>query len=281
MMSRPIGWSLLCLAFLAASAAPPARAAEDTKEIRLYALDCGRAKIKNMGFFSDTGEYDGKSGSIVAPCFLVRHPKGWLLWDTGLSEKTASSMKEGGIEMSVPVTLAEQLKRLGLAPADVTYVAFSHMHFDHTSNANEFGASTWILNRAELTWALGTPTPFGVMPDTFSNHKTAKTQVIDGDHDVFGDGRVRILKAPGHTPGHQVLRLRLKKAGVVILSGDLYHSRANRKFRRVPVFNYNRADTLASMDRIERIVSNTKARLIIQHDPADFRTLPKFPGYIN
>jgi len=105
--------------------------------------------------------------------------------------------------------------------------------------------------------------------------------MIDGDYDVFGDGTVRILKAPGHTPGHSVLELTLKKAGVVILSGDLYHVHKNRTFQRVPIFNYDRADTLASIDRIERIVKNTKAHFVVQHDPTDLQTLPKFPAYLD
>ena len=104
--------------------------------------------------------------------------------------------------------------------------------------------------------------------------------MIEGDYDVFGDGAVRILKTPGHTPGHQVLLLELRKSGTVILSGDLYHLRDNRKFRRIPTFNSSRAETLASIDRIERIVKNRKARFVVQHDPVDFAALPKFPAYL-
>ncbi len=273
------------LLFLLAVVAAPALAADQVNEVRLYALDCGRAEFKDMGFFSDTGEYDGKPGAIVVPCFLVRHAKGTLLWDTGLGDKLAESKDgvelAGGIRLRVTVTLAEQLKALSLTPADVTHVAFSHFHFDHTGNANFLGASIWIINNAELNWALRTPSPFGVDPATFSAYKTSKTQMIDGDHDVFGDGSVRILKAPGHTPGHQVLEIKLRKSGTVILSGDLYHTRDNRKYRRVPAINFERADTLASIDRIEKIVTNTKARLVVQHDMGDFRALPKFPAYLN
>jgi N-acyl homoserine lactone hydrolase len=104
--------------------------------------------------------------------------------------------------------------------------------------------------------------------------------MIDGDYDVFGDGTVRILKAPGHTPGHQVLEVRLSKSGTVILSGDLYHLSANREFKRVPVVNTDRSDTLASMDRIEKIAKNTHARVIVQHDPQVFDSLPKPPAYL-
>src|SRR5262249_37795011 len=181
----------------------------------------------------------------------------------------------------VTATLAGQLKALGIAPQDVTHVAFSHLHFDHTGNANLFGAATWLMNRAELAWAANPPPGAFVQPESFSAYKSAKTEMIDGDHDVFGDRSVRILKAPGHTPGHQVLLVKLRTAGTVVLSGDLYHLRANRTHRRVPEFNTERADTLASMDRIEKIIKNTKARLVIQHDPADFAALPRFPAYLD
>ena len=267
------------------ASALPAYAADAIKTVRLYALDCGLVDIKNMGLFSDTGEYDGKPGALVTPCFVVRHPKGTLVWETGLGDQLAEK-KEGAdlpgglFHISMPVTLADQLGKLRLAPSDVTFVAFSHFHFDHTGNANVFSGATWIINKHELEWALREPTPFGVDPTTFSGYKTAKTQTIEGDYDVFGDGSVRILKAPGHTPGHQVLEIRLRKAGTYILSGDLYHTRANRQFHRIPDFNLNRADSLASIDRIEKIVLNTKARLIVQHDPVDFKLLPKFPGYL-
>jgi hypothetical protein len=180
----------------ALAVAGPLRAAEPAEAIRLYALDCGHASFKDSGFFSDTGEYDGKPGAVAVPCFLVRHPKGTLLWDTGLSDKIAESpngVEHEGIRMSLARTLASQLKELGLSAGDVTYLAFSHLHFDHTSNANAFASSTWIMNGSDLKWALGTPTPFGVDPASFSAYSKAKTQMIEGDHDVFGDRTVRIL----------------------------------------------------------------------------------------
>jgi N-acyl homoserine lactone hydrolase len=274
----------IALSIAGAAAAGLAYAADTVKGLRFYTLDCGRGEFKDMGMFSDTGEYDHKPGTIVVPCYVIRHPKGTLLWDTGLGDKLAEDKKgvdNKGVHLYVDVPLLQQLKTLGLAPADITYVAFSHFHFDHTGNANAFGSSTWIINNAELAWAQGSPPPFGVDADKISGYKTAKTQMIDGDYDVFGDGSVRILKAPGHTPGHQVLALKLKNSGTVILAGDLYHTRDNRKFRRVPGFNYGRAETLASIDRIEKIVTRTKARLVVQHDPVDFKSLPKFPAYLD
>ena len=284
-MSRSHLLRLLSASLLlaASSAILPAQAADEVKDVRLYALDCGRAHIKDLGMMSDTGEYNGKSAWIADPCFLIRHPKGSLLWDTGLGDAIAD--KKDGVDMGAGVMyvdhkLPDQLKEIGLAPADITYLTFSHTHFDHTGNANEFPDATWILNKAELAWAESKPGDF-VNIDTMSAYKTAKKQMIDGDYDVFGDGSVMILKTPGHTPGHQSLELKLKKSGVVILSGDLWHMRDNYRFRRVPPFNVDRADTLASIDRVSTILKNTKGRLVIQHDPNDFKALPKFPKYLD
>jgi N-acyl homoserine lactone hydrolase len=277
--------NLICSAALLAAFAllVSARAADEVKEVRLYALDCGRVHILDMGMFSDTGEYDGKPVDIVDPCWVVRHPKGTLLWDTGLGDALAAN-KDGvdtGIgRMWVDVTLIDQLKAIGLTPADITYLSLSHTHFDHTGNANEFPDATWILNKAEIAWAETRPGE-AVKLETFSAYQTAKTQMIDGDYDVFGDGAVRILRTPGHTPGHQSLMLRLKHAGTVIISGDLYHLRENYTYRRVPPFNVDRADTLASIDRVNTILKNTHGRLIVHHDRGDFKSLPAFPKYLD
>jgi len=168
-----------------ALASGPARAKDPVKEVRLYAIECGRMEVKDMGAFADTGEYDGQSGTLAVSCYLIRHPKGTLLWDTGLSDKLAEN-KDGGdvgpFKLRVKTPLIDQLKTIGVTPADVTYLAFSHFHFDHTGNANAFAASTWIVNKAELAWAESTPTPFGVDPSAWSAVKTATTRLIDGDH---------------------------------------------------------------------------------------------------
>ncbi len=272
---------LLAAFVLLTAAVAPLSAAEPVAEIRIYALDCGHLEFKNLSFFSDTGEYDGKSGAIAVPCFLIRHPKGNLMWDTGLSPDFPKGPNSAGVSGGPGVAVEQQLQQIGLKPTDIRYLAFSHLHSDHTGNANLFKTSTWILNKEELAWALAGGSGSPVDMATFSGYKTAKNQMIDGDYDVFGDGAVRILKTPGHTPGHQVLVLKLKSAGTVILAGDLYHFRSDRAQRLVPLFNTERADTLASFDRVERLARNTKARLIIQHDPDDFKALPKFPAYLN
>ena len=263
-----------------------ASTAEPVKQLRLYAMDCGTVSIKDARLFSDTGDLDGKSLKAVVTCFLIRHPKGNLIWDAGLSDELAKTpggaeAAGGNFHLQVTKPLLTQLGEIGVTPADVTYLAFSHLHFDHTGNANAFAQSTWLMNKAEYAAATADPPGFGVDPSTISAHKSAKLEMIAGDHDVFGDGSVRILAGPGHTPGHQLLQLSLAKAGTVVLSGDLYHTHENRKERNVPAINTSRADTLATMDRIEKIVKNRKARFVVQHVQADFDALPKFPAWLD
>jgi glyoxylase-like metal-dependent hydrolase (beta-lactamase superfamily II) len=208
-----------------------ANAAGD-KEIRLYAIDCGSLTFKDMSMFSDTGHYDGKkNGSMVDPCFLLQHPAGFFLWDTGLGDALVGHdppVNEAGVGLHVQKTLVGQLAQIGVRPADIKVLAFSHFHVDHTGNANLFTAATWLINEEELRWALGKPTPPVVVPESFNAYKNVQTRMISGDYDVFGDGTIRILRTPGHTPGHQVLLVKLAHTGPVLLSGDLYHLASDR-----------------------------------------------------
>jgi glyoxylase-like metal-dependent hydrolase (beta-lactamase superfamily II) len=262
-------------------------AAQSTSpEVRLYTMDCGRLDFKDMALFSDTGEYEGKPGSVVVPCYLIKHPNGWLIWDTGLGDKVFdqpdhSMSPTNGIKMTVTHRIVDQLAQLQLKPEDINYVAFSHFHFDHTGNANLFNKATWIINTNELNWITSSSAPPTANLESFNLYTQVKTQMITSDYDVFGDGSVRIIKTPGHTPGHQSLMLQLKKKGTVILSGDLYHLRQNREHSRVPTINTSRSDTLASMNRAENISKNKKAHFIIQHEEADFKSAPKFPAYMD
>jgi len=275
---------LVCAFFLSGTSVASAGSSAKPPSIQLYALDCGRIVFDDMTLFSDTDDYDGKPGMLADPCFLIRHPRGILLWDTGLGDKIAQTpggFAINGIRLYEDVTLQAQLQKLELTPDDISYVAFSHLHFDHVGNANSFANVTWIINKTELEAALGPNPPFGDDASTISAHDRGKMRLIDGDFDVFGDGTVRILKMPGHTPGHQALALRLSKAGVVLLSGDLYHTRDNRRLGRIPRVNTSRSDTLASMDRFERLVTYLHARVIVQHDENDFHDLPPFPGHLD
>lgn len=276
----------LACALLALMFASSMASATDAPTVRLYAMDCGHIEFKDMSLFADGDEYAGTAGKMVDPCFLIVHPKGTLLWDTGLGDAIAGKPdgvndEKNGIHASVPVTLLSQLQQLKLAPADIDFVGLSHLHFDHAGNLAMFPKATWVISPAELAWATATPAPFGVEPATFAGYREATLRSNAFDDDLFGDGSVRILRAPGHTPGHKVLLLQLQHAGTVILSGDLYHSRANVEHSRVPPINDSRADTMASFDRVSRLLKTHKGRLVVQHDPADFAALPKFPAFLD
>jgi N-acyl homoserine lactone hydrolase len=281
---------LYALSFTAASVTAvgfgaPLQALDKPSALRMYTLDCGRFEAKDMSAFSDTGEFDAQPGKLVGTCFLLVHPKGTLLWDTGLPD-TLAAMPNGftdqfGITLKVIKPLLPQLAELGVKPSEIDYVAFSHLHGDHTGNASAFTSSTWLIGKAGLQWAQGKPTPIGIDPRNLSGFKKAKLQLLDFDHDVFGDGSVRILRTPGHTPGHQALLVSLAKAGKLLLSGDLFHTKVSAAKGLVPNFNESRAETLASIDRVSKLLKSTKARLIVQHAPEDFASLPVPPTYLD
>ena len=248
--------------------------------LKLYLFDCGHLALDSLARFSiDDGETDVRE--LIVPCYIVEHPDGRMLWDGGLpSSYTEPPSHRPNARIDVP--LADQLAALdlGFDLATLDYVAFSHMHYDHVGVANEIEGATWLVQRPEHE-AMFAPQADGspAEPELYANLRDAETILLDGDHDVFGDGRVRILSAPGHTPGHQVLFLDLAETGPLVLSGDLYHFRLSREDRRVPTFNFDEAQTLASMDKVEAFVAETGATFWIEHDLALFETLDKAPAY--
>ena len=251
-------------------------------EIKLYAMNCGTIHFTDFNSFSDTGEYEKKSVDLSDPCFLISHPQGFFLWDTGLSDSLIHKPETmGNIKLSKTISLKDQLEKIGLKPNDIKYVSISHSHFDHTSNLNMFKKSTWILQKSELNYASNKHSSVVLDPKKMTSWKQAKKNIIDGDYDVFGDGTVKILKTPGHTPGHQSLEVKLSHSGVLILSGDEYHQRESFEPLRIPEFNTSRAETMASSDRIKTLLKNTHGRLVVQHDQNDFNSLPKYPDYLN
>jgi N-acyl homoserine lactone hydrolase len=285
-LKRSLGLTAALAALLTFAGATPSMAQQGagvTKPAsadRLYTLDCGLTEFADAAYFSDTGEYDGKSLRLPTPCYLIKHGKDWMLWDTGNGDRLAAVpgglVKFGG-RFTVKITLVSQLAQLGLKPDDIRYVALSHLHQDHTGNIPLFPKTTFLVSSVELAWARGKPTPFGVNAVAIAPLAHARIEASDDDRDVFGDGSVRILKAPGHTPGSRMLLVRLAKTGPVLISGDLFHTRENYEKDLVPAVNISRADTLASSQRLRRIAANTHARVVIQHDPTDFAGMPVFP----
>jgi N-acyl homoserine lactone hydrolase len=253
--------------------------------VQLYAMDCGRASFADVGMFADDGSVTGQSRTLVDPCYLIRHPDGDLIWDTGFPDAVADM--EGGLNLegfgarvTMESKLVDQLAQLELTPADIEFVSFSHAHSDHTGNGNLFAGSTWIVDPDERAYlfraeARADAQSFGA----YNQLENAQTRLIEGDADldVFGDGSVTIIQAPGHTPGHTVLLVRLPGAGAVLLTGDMYHLAESRERRLVPAFNVDRTQTLASQEKVERIATENNALVIRQHVQEDFDALPRFP----
>jgi len=273
----------------AAQSAPAARA-QAPKTVRLYVFDCGLLNITTEGVLryhvtlAEVGET-----RMSVPCFLIAHPRGTLMWDLGVIPDAVVEAQSQGVARAnntaasaavVTRTLKGQLAEIGYRPADITYFAISHAHGDHSANMNEFAASTWLARPAErdFMWADNNTR---VNPTFYTLLKNSKPMLLEKDeYDVFGDGQVVIKSAPGHTPGHQVLILRLASTGRVMLSGDLYHYPPERTLHPAPPDNeFSVQQSAASRTMIEDYLRKTKTTLWIEHDFAANAKLKKSPAY--
>lgn len=230
---------------------------------RLYVIDCGLAHAIDQSVWSPSVNV-GVPIELSDNCYLIHHTTaGYLLWDTGISDRVAALPEgtpgaEAGMTWYRTGTLLASLAALGVTPADVRYVAVSHCHPDHIGNVDEFPDATLIIQKAEWDYAMGRPQkPFS------PEHKA---QLLEGDKDLFGDGSITILSTPGHTPGHESLLVHLDTTGYVVLSGDVVHFQANWDNRRVPSFNTDKTQSVASMDKIAHVLKEKHAQLWINHD---------------
>jgi N-acyl homoserine lactone hydrolase len=253
---------------------------------RMYVLSCGESVTTDVSRWSP-GVNVGQSWEFSSNCYLIRHAKGWMLWDAGFPDTIAAMpdgmvMAGGLLRAKVPKTLSSQLAQIGVKPTDVSYVAFSHFHGDHVGNANLFTSATLYIQETEYAVAFGPePQKSGFNPATYDKLRANPVVKLQGDYDVFGDGSVMILSTPGHTLGHQSLLVRLQKTGVVILSGDLTHFQANWDARRVPGMNFNRDQTMASMEKVAALVVTEKAQLWINHDKGQSAKMPRPPAFLD
>ncbi len=252
------------------------------KSLRLYIFDCGIIHTTNVDAYSLKKE-EVASTEMAIPCILVAHPKGTLMWDNG--DIPDRAFPPGGGPASAGVVtqakpLLPQLAAVGYTPADITYLAMSHYHGDHMANANAFAGSTWLVRKVERDRMFSGEPILRSDPANYSLLKNSKTVIIDQDeYDVFGDETVIIKSAPGHTPGHQVLFLKLKKTGPIVLSGDLYHYPEERTLNRLPVAEFNKEQTAASRGELEVFLKKTGAQLWIQHDFVGNAKLKKAPEF--
>ncbi|HXF17842.1 MAG TPA: N-acyl homoserine lactonase family protein [Burkholderiales bacterium] len=280
----------ICTAFTALLASfllsgAPAHAQETQGVQRMYVLNCGESETNDLSAWSPDVNI-GKHWEFSDSCYLIRHAKGLLLWESGVSDAIAAMpdgfvVGNGRLTLHVRKTLRSQLQELGISPADVTHLGFSHFHGDHVGNANLFTAATLYIQQAEYDAAFGPdPSKFGFNPAFYNKLRDSTVMKLDGDHDVFGDGSVMIYSTPGHTPGHQSLLVRLRHTGPVLLSGDAVHFRENWQNRRVPARNFNKEQSLASMDKLAAILVREHATLWINHDKEQTDTLAHAPAFL-
>ena len=251
--------------------------------VRLYVFDGGSLKSANPEPLLQRGV---TTTDMSVANFLVVHPRGTLLWESGTIPDDL--IKPGGttvVRATVIKTLSGQLAEIGYQPADITYFALSHYHYDHSANANQFAGSTWLVQRPERA-AMFPDTPPQIPIEAsvsakFSELRNSKAVVLDGDYDVFGDGTVVIISSPGHTPGHQSLFVKLAKTGPVVLSGDLYHYPEERTLKDFLPFagRGDDAKEVVSKAKVEAFLKDKGASLWIQHDIAANAKLKKSPAY--
>jgi N-acyl homoserine lactone hydrolase len=240
----------------------------------LSRIDCGRVDVADFtGVFSDKKAYPAGPRQLASSCYLIRHGETVMVWDTGFSIDLKGKKKDlGGLVASLDRTLPEQLADGGLEPADIDVLGISHSHGDHTGQAALMPAARLIIGKADFDGMLGKKDdPFGPWRKV-----GAPLTTTEGDLDVFGDGSVIAYFLPGHTPGHMALLVRLK-SGSVLLSGDVVHGHDTLALKAVPTFNTDRAQSIASMERFERLAKETGAKVIIQHELQDIAKLPAFP----
>jgi len=251
---------------------------------RIYIFDNGAISGLDPALFNFKRE-ELKEVDFVNRSYLVVHPRGTLMFDAGAVAD--SHFKDDGspvVEgiMSATKPLLPQLAAAGYAPQDITYFALSHFHSDHTANANAFASATWIVQKAERDFMFADSPQGIIQPASYSALRSADTKLLDNeDFDVFGDGSVVVMATPGHTPGHQVVAVKLANRGTVVLGGDLYHYPEERTTGRIPTFEFDAEQSKISRARVERYLAESKATLWIEHDIPTHAALPQAPEYVD
>jgi len=266
------------------------------QDIRLYAFSSGALTIAK-GSLVNLAPMEPPI-QIPVGFYVIRHPRGNVLFDTGNNDRIITDPSYWGAAFNAlrpvntpDVAIDTQLRRIGLGPDDINYVVVSHLHLDHGGNVGKFPNSTIIVQKSEIENAFwpqpGTGGPYmigDVMPlrsANTDNPNAVKMVQLDGDLDIFGDGTVVVKRWVAHTPGSQMMTVRLRNTGLIILTGDNVYLRENVE-KNVPpnvTLAYSPTGYFTAFEWIRRMMATEQANFFTAHDPDAFRAMKKAPEF--
>ena len=254
--------------------------------MRLYAFTCGHFEIRKRMFIADTD--DGESRiQIPIPSFLLMHPQGNVLFDTGLHAAGLADPWDrwGGLNKALaPILTPEdhivrQLAQIDVKPTDIRYVVNSHLHHDHSGGNEAFPKATFLVQRAEWE-AIRDPELVkvaGYMPADCD--MDVPYEIIDGEHDIFGDGAVVLTPTAGHTPGHQSLQATLPSGQKMVLAADACYLRETLQHMRLPKVVWNKEMALNSLEKLKHLQDQPGTLFVPGHDPVSWADIKQAPHY--
>ena len=240
--------------------------------MRLYAFHCGGDRMD----WAVLDPFDARVGTkVYDPYFfyLIRHPDGDVLFDTGThpdcrrdpSARLGEAAATFELELAPDDDVVSKLASAGLVPADVEHVVQSHLHFDHAGGLEFFPHATVYVQRAELEFAFSPPVYQSSIYVRADFDHVTRWKELAGEHDLFGDGRVVAVPTPGHTAGHQSLLVRLEKRPVLLLADATYSVEKMRQ-RLLPAVVWSPDAMVASWDAVEEIERKNDALMLCTHE---------------
>ncbi|MEL6874286.1 MAG: N-acyl homoserine lactonase family protein [Pseudomonadota bacterium] len=240
----------------------------DKEGVLLYAFTCGHITLP-MSFF-----LDGEPGKAKVPAcvFLIDHPEGLVLFDTGFSDRFVGMENGLGkiIDMSEGDSIADSLTAMDVDPGRIDYVINSHLHVDHAGGNHLLPNATVIVQTPEWDFGLsGEDSAY----DKVDFDLGQPVKRIDGEHDLFGDGSIVIFSTAGHTPGHQSVRVRTA-TGEAVLAADCCNMRRSLDEMHLPDHCYNVDQYRGSLETLSRL-RRAGARIFYGHDPEFWAQIPQ------
>jgi glyoxylase-like metal-dependent hydrolase (beta-lactamase superfamily II) len=252
-------------------------------DVRLYVLETGLIECADYAIFSPNAG-PGVHQDMSVRSYLIVHPQGTLLWDTGIADAIAE-LPDGqpiidSIVFKVPKPLRGQLSEIGIDPRNVDYLGLSHLHIDHVGNVDLFPDATVLLQKDEFDAGYGpNPEELTLIPETYAALDRDRIRTVDGDHDVFGDATVVLRSLPGHTPGHQGLLVDLRDSGPILIATDIAYSAQDYADTAVRTSNVDLEQSRRSIETAKRIEREHGATVSLHHDLEGQRDVRTAPAY--